>query len=319
MRTTPILFSTLAVTLALTATPGCVALERKIVSTKVKEAFEATLTPGTEHRDLGRGLHTFRWLSYRNLWLETPSGVVVFDPLNRDAARELSRAIAKVAVPRVTTVIYSHGHRDHASGADALGGSPVVMAHRGSADDIAQRRYDDVQPPTQIFDGAEHRLQLGGEEVRLITLHGVHSDALTAVYFPSRRLLYAVDLVWPNQVAPPAAPLSYAGVERALDQLLKLDFDTFVPGHGAVVTRREVVRYREFLRDMRAQFHMALRRHGLDDLHRRATYLAAPAQLGPVFFEVIDGLRPGYGRWENYDQAILSAVQWCFWSVLTGD
>jgi glyoxylase-like metal-dependent hydrolase (beta-lactamase superfamily II) len=293
-------------------------LERGIIKGKIQESLQYTAIPGSEATELGHGLTTYRWLSYRTLWLTTSEGVILFDPLNRAASADIAARLAKAGQP-LRYVIYSHGHRDHTSGADALGGHPIVLAHRRTAEDIRLRRYADVVPPTETFDEDEHVLTLGGEEIRLIRIAGAHTDALVVSYLPSRRVLYAVDLVWPNQLPPPGAPLSYSGVERALDRILELDFDTFVPGHGAVTTKQEVARYRAFLADLRKEFAAALERRGLSDLHSEATYLAAPQQIGSVFFEVIDKLQPKYGDWENFDSAILPTVQWCFWSTLTGD
>ncbi|MFL5345565.1 MAG: MBL fold metallo-hydrolase [Hyalangium sp.] len=288
------------------------------MSGKIRDALQSTVVPGADTQELGNGLTSYRWLSYRTLWLTTSEGVVVFDPLNRAASADIAAHLKEGGQP-LRYVIYSHGHRDHVSGADALGGHPIVLAHRRTAEDIRVRGYSDVVAPTETFDEDEHVLEIGGEEIRLIRLAGAHTDALVASYFPRRRLLYAVDLVWPGQLPPPGAPLSYSGVERALDRLLQLDFDTFVPGHGAIVKRQEVIRYRTFLSDLRKEFVAALQRRGLNDLHSASTFLAAPEQLGSVFFEVIDALKPTYGDWENYDAAILPTVQWCFWSVLTGD
>ena len=297
---------------------GCAGLERSIVRGKVEGVFTSTMTSGAEVEPLGDGLHTLRWMTYRTLWLEADGRAIVFDPLNRDAAARIREHLRERGVP-IERVIYSHGHRDHASGADALGDVPVVMAHRRTAHDIEVRGYDDVTPPTEVFDEDVHTLMAGDEEIRLIRIAEAHTDALTVAHFPQRRLLYAVDLVWPNQLPPPAAPLSYSGVERALDRLLELDFETFVPGHGPVATRAEVERYRRFLRDLRAEFVAALARHEIADLHAMQTFERAPGHLGAVFFEVIDALQPRYGDWVNYDEAALATVQWAFWSILTGD
>ncbi|WP_428263953.1 MBL fold metallo-hydrolase [Haliangium sp.] len=299
---------------------GCASLERKVVRGKVRDAFESTMQSGSEVEDLGDGLFSYRWLSYRTLFWIGVDSAVVFDPLNRDAAAELRDEIARRA-PRaaIRTVIYSHGHRDHASGASVFGPSPTILAHTVADQELRARSFDDVLLPTEVFEEDDHVILLGDEPVHLIRIDGAHTDGLVVSYFPRRRLLYAVDLVWPNQLPPPAAPLSYSGVERALDRLMRIDFDTFVPGHGAIATRQEVGRYQTFLGELRQEFRSALVRHELSDFHARDTYVRAPEDLGAIFFEVEDALRPGYGDWDNFDEAILATVQWGFWSVLTGD
>lgn len=299
---------------------SCTAIERSIVSGKVEDAFNATFTPGTELTDLGDGLWTYRWLTYRTLVWRSADGLVLFDPLNRSAVRDLEARMREAAPGRpIVQVVYSHAHRDHSSGADALSAPAARLAHAEVVRELEQRAYADVAAPTERFEDDDHALRAEPGAPRLIRVAGAHTDGLTVTYFPARRLLYAVDLVWPGQLPPPGAPMSFSGTERALDTLLALDFDTFVPGHGPVADRAAVARYRQFLSDLRAEFLAALGRRGLSDLHALGTFESAPAELGGVFFEVIDALEGRYGDWANYHEAMLATVQWCFWSVLTGD
>lgn len=299
---------------------SCQSIERNAVKSSVHDAFESTMTRGTELTELGDGLYTYRWMSYRTIFLVTDQGVVVFDPLNRDAAAGLRRAIDDVAPDQsIRHVIYSHDHRDHISGADALGGDPTILAHEHAARGIDSRGYDDVSPPTETFSGDRHTLEIGGETIELIHLPGFHGDGMVVTHFPERDTLYAVDLVWPNQLPPPAAPLSFSGSQRALDRVLSLDFEIFVPGHAAVSERRAVRNYAGFLDDLEAEFRSALERHDISDFHARQTFSDAPDEIGEVFYEVIDALEPEYGDWENYDVAMLNTVQWCMWSVITGE
>ena len=299
---------------------GCQAIERSAVKSAVHDSFASTLTTGTELTDLGDGLYTYRWMTYRTAFLATDDGVLVLDPLNRDAAGGLKDAIEEVAPnPTIKYVVYSHSHRDHASGADVFGQGPQIMAHRDAAREIEMRDYSDVVRPTQTFKGVEHTIEFGGETIEFIRLPEWHGNGNVVTYFPARKTVYAVDLVWPHQLPPPAAPLSYSGSKLALDELLTLDFETVVPGHGAVADRKAVRSYRTFLDDLENEFHKALSRHDMNDLHDPKTFESAPDKVGEVFFEVIDALEPKYGHWENYDEAMLNTVQWCMWTIVTGD
>ncbi len=323
MRRSTVLTRTIVVSLFVLSgalLSGCQMIKRNAVKSAVHDAFASTMTTGTELTDLGDGLYTYRWMTYRTAFLATDEGVLVLDPLNRDAAAGLQDAIERVAPdPAIEYVVYSHGHRDHASGADVFAGKPKILAHEKAAQEIEERDYSDVVAPTQTFGGARHTVELGGETVEFVRLPEWHGDGNIVTYFPERNTVYAVDLVWPNQLPPPAAPLSYSGSERALDALLGMEFDTFVPGHGAV-SKREVVRnYRTFLDDLEREFRKSLAAHDLADFHSQATFESAPDKMGDVFFETIDALEPQYGHWENYDEVALNTVQWCLWAVLTGD
>ncbi|HVY46238.1 MAG TPA: MBL fold metallo-hydrolase [Minicystis sp.] len=308
-----------AATLAVAAT-GCTDLRRAVIRSEVRKVFTATLTRGTDVTQVGPHLYSYRWMTYRTAFVATPDGVILFDPINADAARGVARAIEQIAPnPNIRYVVYSHFHRDHASGAAALPGHPVILAHANAARELAARSLPDVAPPTETFAGEERDLELGGEHVRLMLLPESHTDGLLMMHVPADRALYEVDIVWPHQLPPPGVPdMSYAGVERATQKMMAVDFDTLVPGHGAIGTKRDVVRYHQLLVDLDGAFRASLRRRGLDDLTRRSTFERGADDLADVFFDVEDALRPRYGDLENFDAVILPTSQWCFWHVLTG-
>lgn len=299
---------------------GCTGMKRLAIKGEFKKAFSSTMTPGTELVKVAEGLYSYRWLTYRTAFVTTPEGVIVFDPLNDDAAKGLAKAISEVAPnPQIKYVVYSHFHRDHISGGRNLPGEPVIIAHEKAAADIRARNYDDVIAPTEVFSGDAHELTLGGTTLRLIHLPKSHTDGMIMVHLPQRRALYLVDTVWPKQLPPPGAPMSFAGTRKALAQIAAMDFDILIAGHADIGTKDDVTSYAKFLGDLEAEFRAALVTRGMDDLHRQQTFLDGAQSLADVFFDVEDALRPRYGTWANFDTGILPISQVCFWSVLIGD
>jgi len=82
-----------------------------------------------------------------------------------------------------------------------------------------------------------------------------HTNGDAVIYFPAQRTIHMGDLF---TVAPTFPPLiDYAGGGSALewtktlDEVMKLDFDTVIPGHGPVSKREDIVKFRGMMEAMR--------------------------------------------------------------------
>jgi glyoxylase-like metal-dependent hydrolase (beta-lactamase superfamily II) len=147
---------TLALALATTTAMGCQSIERGAINGSIMSAFLEINTPESGLTKLADDIYTYKWFGYRTAFVTTPEGVIVFDPLNPDAATKLSREIARVAPnSAIKYVIYSHNHADHEEGARRLGGNPVILAHAKAARAIAERPDPEIAPPTETFDSEE--------------------------------------------------------------------------------------------------------------------------------------------------------------------
>jgi glyoxylase-like metal-dependent hydrolase (beta-lactamase superfamily II) len=98
--------------------------------------------------------------------------------------------------------------------------------------------------PDILYDKA-YELRLGGKTVRLVHFTPAHTDGDTIVYFPDLKVVAAGDqltAVTPNLDYVGGA--SIAGWISSLDQVLKLDWDQAIPGHGdSPMTRAEVIAF----------------------------------------------------------------------------
>ena len=105
-------------------------------------------------------------------------------------------------------------------------------------------------------------MELGGERVE--ALHYVptgHTRGDTFVYFPDLKAVHMGDLVirgLPHIDYKGGG--SAAGFVTAIYQLLKLDFEVAIPGHGAVLTRDEVRDYARRMETLNARGKDAARR-----------------------------------------------------------
>src|SRR4051794_11288837 len=117
---------------------------------------------------------------------------------------------------------------------------------RYARDMLAPFRLDEVtlRPATRAFSG-EERLDVGGREIRLIGVGPAHTPGDLVVFVPDARVVFAADVLFVG-----CTPIVWAGpVERwqaALDTLLGLEADVYVPGHGPVSGRAEIEALRAY-------------------------------------------------------------------------
>src|SRR5262252_952420 len=108
-----------------------------------------------------------------------------------------------------------------------------------------------MQPARVVFTD-EASVFLGGKEARAIYCGRGHTNGDAIVYFPALRTIHTGDLM-----AGKTPLIDYSGggsvVEwtKTLDEAMKLDFDTVIPGHGAVTNKAGLLAYRNDVEKLR--------------------------------------------------------------------
>ena len=226
---------------------------------------------------------------------ETDDGLVVCDTAMAPGGPALLEAIRSVSASPIHTIVYSHGHVDHAYGTWALledeatiaAGGPRIVAHRGVADRFdyylrlrgSLARYmnqpphhlpisrDDLAWPTETFD-ERLVLTVGGEEVHLVH-HPAETDDQCYAWFPDRRALYSADYYQgflPNLGNGKRTQRGTDDWVLAMREMADLGPLLLFPGHGEPITDPELIR---------SEFHLladALEHiidHVVDGLNRR--------------------------------------------------
>ncbi|MFI7586176.1 MBL fold metallo-hydrolase [Spongisporangium articulatum] len=100
------------------------------------------------------------------------------------------------------------------------------------------------RPPTDGF-AREHTLDVGGREVRLLRLGPAHTDGDAVVHVPDAGVVFAGDLLFVG-VTPViwVGPMSHW--VTAIDRLLALGAEHYVPGHGPLATRDDLLAQRAY-------------------------------------------------------------------------
>ena len=106
--------------------------------------------------------------------------------------------------------------------------------------------------PARVTFTEETAVFLGGKEVRARYFGRGHTNGDAFVYFPALRTIHTGDMM-----AGTTPLIDYTGggslVEwtKTLDAAMKLDFDTVIPGHGAVTNKAGLLAYRNNVEKLR--------------------------------------------------------------------
>ncbi len=184
-----------------------------------------------------------------SVFMVTPKGVIVTDPINAEAASWLKAEIAKRFNQPVKYVIYSHDHRDHIAGADAFADTALYVGHEKAKRTIVGEKRP--APPPDITFSDRMTIELGGKQVELIYVGKSHSDNTIVMRFPAERVLFAVDIVTVNRLPYKTLTDSYwPDWINALKVVEAQDFDILAPGHGKLGTKADVTAHRGYLQDL---------------------------------------------------------------------
>lgn len=167
-----------------------------------------------------------------------------------------------------------------------------IAAYAGEA--LRPFAFDGIRlvPPTRTFSG-ELELDVGGRQVRLIEVGPAHTPGDLVVWVPDAKVAIAADILFIG-----VTPIMWAGpVERwiaALELLLELGAESFVPGHGPVCGAAELERLIDYWRWLAP----AARRH-----------LEAGRSVAETARELVLGdeiAARGFAQWLGPERALVS-------------
>ncbi|MEL7729366.1 MBL fold metallo-hydrolase [Citromicrobium bathyomarinum] len=190
----------------------------------------------------------YRWTAgpYHSVFLVHDAGIVVGDPLSRDAASWLRTELAErfPGLP-VTHVIYSHSHPDHAYGGEALDdGRTQFIAHELAAQTWKLNRAKVRMPDITFADTFSLDLP-GGSNVELAYWGANNGKGSVSMRFPAQDVLHVVDWIvlgrMPYQSLDGYDILGMIASTRAV--LARVPFETFVGGHADIGSREDVEFY----------------------------------------------------------------------------
>jgi len=184
----------------------------------------------------------------------TSAGVILVDSKSDREHDDLVAKLKTLTDKPVEYVILTHNHGDHTGGAaklQAIGATLLI-----SANDRENMARANLPGTPDIGYSGKAQVILGGKEVQLREFRG-HTRGDTVVYFPADRVICLGDLLTTEDAIPIIVNYADGGDwmdwSTSIDEILKMDFDTAIPGHGPMITKHQLV-------EMRKKFGMLLER-----------------------------------------------------------
>lgn len=212
--------------------------------------------------NLAGDVYRFQNDQHFGVFMVTPDGVVVVDPINADAATWLKAEIAERFDVPVKVVAYSHHHFDHASGGAVFEDTAVFVAQQDALDNLAAIRsedapaqtrdlYADVRAPNLLY-ADQQTVTLGGKTMELHAVGGAHASDMSYAYFPEEKVLFVVDVINIRRLAFRDMPgFEFSDMDELVNTALAFDADIVTPGHGDVGTPADVEAFRQYHVDLR--------------------------------------------------------------------
>ena len=185
------------------------------------------------------------------------NGVVVVDTKSTvDSEKGVLAAIAAVTPKAVDTAIVTHSDNDHVNGLAALPSGVTVIAQENCKSEMqasAGTRNPAPQDrlPNKTYAKTD-KLTIDGIHIRLYHWAPGHTSGDTVVYLPDEKIVFAGDLLVTNRPDTGIHPEkngSAAGWIENVKGILSLNADTYLTGHGDMMTRADVQKKLALIQD----------------------------------------------------------------------
>jgi len=221
--------------------------------------------------------------------MPTSDGVLLVDDKFAQDGPEILAKVKSVSDKPIRYVLNTHQHGDHTGGnAALLAASATVIAHKNARANMVTQKMPGL-PPITFSD--ETQVFLGGKEVQARHLGRGHTNGDAVIYFPSERVLHTGDL-FVNGGAP-FIDYSSGGTivawDKTIEEALKYDVDTVIPGHGPVAKKADLMKWRERLATLRSRAKEACA-GGTDGALKRLNLQGLDMQPSPLFERSMPGM-----------------------------
>jgi glyoxylase-like metal-dependent hydrolase (beta-lactamase superfamily II) len=208
---------------------------------------------------VGRVERNLYWVTdgtYQSAFLITSDGVVLLDA-PPTIGHNIQRAVDEIAAAngvsnKVTHLIYSHHHADHA-GASSLFEKNVARIGHEETRNLLLRDNDPARPAPEETFQEKRTVEIGGERIDL-TWHGSnHSPDNIFIHLPDHDTLMLVDIVNPGWAPIYQSNLTedVQGYIKAPDTALSYSWKNFIGGHmGRLGTREDIALHQQYMADI---------------------------------------------------------------------
>jgi len=210
----------------------------------------------------------YAYIQGRGEWFAGNTGLVVGEKYavvidsvsNESRAREVIEKYREVTNKDFRILINTHGHPDHVWTNHVF--DAVAIAHEEARNETATAFVEIYQSlfPELDFIGAKITPQDVtfrktmevhiGEKLKIVHPGVAHTRGDCYVYLPQKKVVFCGDLLFAKPCTPFAMAGSIRGNIKALKELLDLDAEVYIPGHGELAGKEhleEAINYFELV------------------------------------------------------------------------
>jgi cyclase len=168
----------------------------------------------------------------------TSEGLILVDDKYQENVADILKQVKSISALPVKYLLNTHHHTDHAGGDETFIKLTEVIAHRNVRENFLRNKQPGA--PRVVFTD-QASVFLGGVEVRAYYFGRGHTNGDAVIEFPDLRVIHTGDLITEGMpVLDYANGASAIEWVKVLDEILKLDFDIAIPGHGKLLTKENV-------------------------------------------------------------------------------
>ncbi len=185
----------------------------------------------------------------------TSEGVILVDDKYEQDHEGIVAQVKSVTSQPVKYILSTHYHADHSGGNAKFLSTAEIISTANARTAIVQHTQSNApqgMAGARVVFTEETSVFLGGKEARARYFGRGHTNGDAIIYFPALKTIHTGDLM-----AGSTPLIDYPGggsvVEwtKTLDEALKLDFDTVIPGHGPVTDKAGLRKYRDNVEKLR--------------------------------------------------------------------
>jgi glyoxylase-like metal-dependent hydrolase (beta-lactamase superfamily II) len=205
----------------------------------------------------------------------TDEGVILVDDKFEPNFPQIMAKVKGITDKPVRYVLNTHVHGDHTGGnAKFLGAGAEIIAHENAVKQMEEKKMPGV--PRLGF-SQRFSVRLGGKRVEARYFGRGHTNTDVFIYFPALKVVHTGDMV--TNGAPLIDYSSGAsGIDwtPTLDRAMAMDFNTVIPGHGPIMKKEDILRYKQGFENMKLSL-LSMRKQGKTLEEATAAVKADPA------------------------------------------